>query len=141
MMAEDIFPTILEMAGAKFTASSIDGKSLVPVLKNPAYTDTLRNLIFHYPHRWTKNEDEGIAWASALRRGDWKLVYLMKEQKLELYNIAKDQGEKVNLADKYPSQELTMAKIMGEELRSKNAQMPIWKKTGKKVAWPDQLIK
>ena len=141
MMAEDIFPTILEMAGAKFTASSIDGKSLVPVLKNPAYTDTLRNLIFHYPHRWTKNEDEGIAWASALRRGDWKLVYLMKEQKLELYNIAKDQGEKVNLADKYPSQELTMAKIMGDELRSKNAQMPIWKKTGKKVAWPDQLIK
>lgn len=141
MMAEDIFPTILEMAGAKFTAAKIDGKSLVPALKSPVYKGSLRNLIFHYPHRWTKNEDEGIAWASALRRGDWKVVYLMKEQKLELYNIAKDPGEKVNLADTYPEQVTALAQIMGDELRSKNAQMPLWKKSGKQVAWPDQLEK
>jgi arylsulfatase A-like enzyme len=141
MMAEDIFPTILEMAGAKFTAAKIDGKSLVPALKSPVYKGSLRNLIFHYPHRWTKNEDEGIAWASALRRGDWKVVYLMKEQKLELYNIAKDPGEKVNLADTYPEQVAALAQIMGDELRSKNAQMPLWKKSGKQVAWPDQLEK
>ncbi|HTM97813.1 MAG TPA: sulfatase, partial [Pedobacter sp.] len=95
VMVEDFFPSVLEMAAIKEVDKSTirDGKSYVPLLKNVSYTDTTRALIFHYPHRWTKNENEAIAWTSAIRLGSWKLIYLMKKKQLELYNLASDLSE------------------------------------------------
>ena len=37
-----------------------------------------------------------------MRKGDWKLLKYVKKQKIELYNLKDDIGEKVNLADKEP---------------------------------------
>ncbi len=160
VMAEDLFPTILAMAGiplpqagseksllqagkttqpAAKQLTRIDGRSYVPVLKNPLYTDTSRALVFHYPNRWTTREDEGIAWVSAIRKGPWKLVYLMKQQKLELYNLDTDLGEQHDLASTYPQQVARLAHLLGDELRQRDAQMPTWKASGRQVAWPDEL--
>jgi arylsulfatase A-like enzyme len=140
VMAEDLFPTLLAMAGInRVDKQPIDGRSYVPVLKNASYTDTSRALVFHYPNRWTTREDEAIAWASAIRKGPWKLVYLMKLQKLELYNLQDDIGEQHDLATQYPQQVSRLARLLGNELRARNAQMPTWKANGKQVAWPDEL--
>jgi arylsulfatase A-like enzyme len=141
IIAEDFFPTVLQITGiADNEMVKRDGKSYVPVLKNPFYTDTARSLIFHYPNRWTSNEDEAISWTCAIRKGAWKLVYLMKQKKLELYNLSTDIGEKNNLALVYPEQLAKLATLLGNELRQRAAQMPIWKETGKPVAWPDELL-
>ncbi|MDX2069132.1 MAG: sulfatase [Haliscomenobacter sp.] len=141
VMAEDFFPTVLDMASIQNKAlrDTIDGKSYLSVLKKPALQDTSRSLVFHYPHRWTTREAEAIAWASAIRKGNWKLVYLFKQKKLELYNLAEDLGEKHDLSKKYPAQTARMAKLLATELRKRNAQIPVWKSTGQPVAWPDEL--
>jgi arylsulfatase A-like enzyme len=143
IMAEDFFPTVLDIAGIKNNnlKNTIDGKSYISTLKKPAAIDTSRSLVFHYPHRWTTREDEAIAWACAIRKGKWKLVYHMKKQTLELYDLSNDLGEKNNLAEKYPEQLSVLARIFTKELKNKNAQMPVWKNSNKAVAWPDELIK
>ncbi len=117
-----------------------DGSKPAPVLKNPFLFRYARSLIFHYPNRWTTNEDEAISWTCAIRKGAWKLLYLMKQKKLELYNLSADIGEKNNLALVYPEQLARLATLLGNELRQRAAQMPIWKETGKPVAWPDELL-
>jgi arylsulfatase A-like enzyme len=140
VMVEDFFSTVLDITGIKPKASHfIDGKSYLSLLKNPALGDTTRALVFHYPHRWTAQEDEAISWASAIRQGHWKLVYRMKQQKLELYDLSRDIGETNDLSNVYPFETMRLAKLLGNELRHRGAQMPTWKQTGKPVAWPDGL--
>jgi len=141
--AEDMFPTLLEMANVKdpFATEARDGTSIKSILMNPQQKHKEdRPVIIHYPHRWTVNEDEGIAWTSGLVLDDWKLVYLMKEKKLELYNLNVDIGEKNNLAGSNPDQLAKLANVLTNELKKRNAQMPTWKIDGKPVAWPNELL-
>ncbi|MGB7070766.1 MAG: sulfatase-like hydrolase/transferase [Pyrinomonadaceae bacterium] len=53
VIIEDFFPTILEMAAVKNykTVQPIDGKSLLPVLRNPSHNDPTRTLVWHYPNK------------------------------------------------------------------------------------------
>ncbi|MFB6454824.1 sulfatase [Chitinophaga sp. Hz27] len=138
--AEDFFPTVLDIAGIKSTGA-VDGSSYLPVMKNPAVKIKDRPLLFHYPNRWTTNEDEGYAWSSGMRFGKWKIIYLMKQQKLELYNLEEDLGEKHDLSLSNPEQLTALARMWTFVLKQRGAQMPVWKNTGKSVAWPDELIK
>jgi len=139
---EDFFSTVLEMANVKDVQTSVkrDGKSYLPVVKDPLKQVEERPVIIHYPHRWTTSEDEGIAWTSGLVLGDWKLVYLMKKKKLELYNLKEDIGERNDLAKINLTQLAKMAKILGNELRDRHAQMPTWKEGGGRVLWPDEIL-
>lgn len=93
----DFFPTLLEVAGAKPQPGQVlDGTSLVPLLKGGTLPE--RALFWHYPHYG----NQGGAPASAVRRGDWKLIEWEEENRAELFNLAQDIGEKNNLADKEP---------------------------------------
>lgn len=143
VIAEDAFPSVLEMAGLNNADRNTvrDGLSYVPILKNGSKAAQTRPLIFHYPNRWTDTEREAISWASAIRQGDWKLVYLMKQQKLELYNLKSDIGELQDVSALHPEKTAALAKLLAHTLRQRNAQMPVWKATGKQVAWPDELNK
>lgn len=94
----DFYPTILEMAGLPLRPElHKDGKSLVPVLKNP--TQKLHDATyFHYPHR---SNQKGSP-SSAIRKGDHKLIVFFNDGHRELYNLKDDIGETENLADKLP---------------------------------------
>jgi arylsulfatase A-like enzyme len=141
VMIEDYFPTILDMAGVRHyhTVQSIDGKSFVPLLKGERPADTTRALIWNFPDKWIDQEDNAIAWVSAIRQGDWKLVYFQKTGKLELYNIRQDIGEQKDLAAAYPWKVKQLATLLTKQMKSWHAQLPVVKKTGKPVPWPDQL--
>ena len=76
---------------------------------------------------------------SAIRKGDWKLVYRMHTAELELYNLRDDIGERNNLAAKHPERVKEMAKALGDQLRNWNASMPTVRATGRKVPMPDEL--
>lgn len=140
VIIEDFFPTILEIAGVHHhkTVQQVDGKSFVPVLKNPAYTDTSRILIWHYPHKWKQNAGPGINYFSAARKGDWKLMYNQRTGEKELYNLREDIGEMNNLAAAYPAKLKELSSLMGKQLREWNSPIPVDKATNTALAWPDQ---
>lgn len=94
----DFYPTILEMAGLPLRPDlHVDGKSLVPLMKNK--TDKLHDATyFHYPHISNQRGSP----SSAIREGDYKLIVFFDDNRLELYNIKDDIGEKQNLANQMP---------------------------------------
>lgn len=140
IIIEDFFPTILELAGIQHykTVQQVDGKSFVPVLKNPAYTDTIRTLIFHYPNKWQNLENElGMNYFSAIRKGDWKLVYNMRNGRKELYNLKDDIGETTDVSAQNKIKVSELVNLLGSQLKKWNAPMPVNKSTGKPIDYPN----
>ncbi|MCX6224243.1 MAG: sulfatase [Bacteroidia bacterium] len=157
VIIEDFFPTVLEMAGIKeFRAvQTIDGESFCRILTSKEerlYGRALapsrpasglpksRPLIWHFPNWWGPT-GPGIGASSTIRWGDYKLIYYHADQSFELFNITLDIGESRNLFADKADFALRLAQKLGEELRSKNAQMPVIRATGKPVPWPDEAIK
>nr|WP_294898034.1 sulfatase [uncultured Pedobacter sp.] len=143
MIIEDFYPTILQMAGIKKygTVQKIDGKSIVPFLQNPSLRDTSRALIWHFPNYWQEGqqrakeykiqgESQGMGPFSAIRKGDWKLIYFYGTNSTELYNLTNDIGEHHNLATKYPSKTKELVGILNKKLGEEDAQFPINETTG-----------
>jgi len=141
LIIEDYFPSILEMAGILNykTIQQVDGKSFVPMLRQTATTATNRNLFWHFPNKWGPT-GPGIGTTSTVRSGDWKLVYWYKDQRSELFNIREDIGEQNNLAGVEPLKLKELSKLLGDYLRSVNAQRPVLKKTNKLAPWPDEVL-
>ncbi len=98
----DFAPTLLELTGAKkidkhngVAAPQFPGKSLVPSFKKDVGDS--REIFFHHQgHR-------------ALRVGNWKIVYESGGAGWELYDLATDRGEAINLAAKQPDRVREMA--------------------------------
>lgn len=135
VIIEDFFPTILEMARIKYrkTTQTVDGKSFIPVLKNAKYKNDNRALIWHSPNKWTVDDGDGINYYSAIRKGDWKMVYSMRNGTKELYNLKNDISEKNNLADQNPATVKQLSSELFNSLKKWQAPLPIDKKTGKAV--------
>lgn len=88
----DILPTVLDAAGADPASfgGAFDGKSLLPLLTGESEKH-------HKTLYWSEGGNSG-EWA--VRQGNWKLHALKNQQ--ELFNLAEDPGEKMNLAAKHP---------------------------------------
>ena len=171
VIAEDLYPTILEMAGVRDAeiVQQLDGQSLVKLVTEgsqlaakaakkggiasqkeatrfvtPAEVsgiDPERTLVFHYPHQWKPYSLIDIDYMSAVRKGDWKLVYRMLTGALELYNLSEDIGEQNDLAAKYPEKVKELATILSDQLRSWDASMPTVRRTETPVPMPDEVLK
>jgi len=170
VICEDLFPTILQMAGVKNydVVQSVDGQSLVDLVtkgsklaakaakrgqitdqksanafvvpQSVSGIDPSRSLVFHYPHQWKPYDLVDIDFLSAVRKGDWKLVYRMRTRKLELYNLKTDIGEKNDLSALYPERVRELAAELSAKLRGWNSPMPTVRETGKSVPLPDELL-
>lgn len=139
---EDFYPTLLEMVSISHYQphQQLDGVSIVPYLKNTDKRDNKRALVWHYPNNWGGgNRGEDNSFMSAVRQGDWKLIYFQKSKKLELYNLKQDIEENQDVSRQYPKKVQQLAKILGKKLREANAQMPVDKTSGNPLAWPDRL--
>ena len=139
---QDFFPTMLEWAGIKNPSlmQTVDGRTITPYLKNPTAKDDTKILLWHYPNNWTNINLSGTSWASALRKGNYKLVYLHKTSKLELYDLSKDIGEEHDLSQSHPEKLREMALLMTTELKKRKAPMPTYKATRKPIPWPDEAL-
>lgn len=139
----DYFPTILEMAGIDTykVPQKIDGKSFVTQLYQPESLDQQRVLLWHFPNHWGGEQAvTGYSFTSAIRQGDWKLIYLHQQEELRLYNLAEDIGESTDLAKKLPQKTREMARLMTSELKDAEAQMPTFIENNRPVRWPDELF-
>ena len=138
VIIEDVFPTFLEMAGVedfKQYGGKVDGKSFVPLLKGESGLSKERAIFWHSPHYYRKQEP-----FSAIRKGDFKLIYHHPDTRLELFNVVEDISETRNLAQENPEKVRELAKILGDHLREAGGQMTIVKETGKPVPFPDEVL-
>ncbi len=136
VIIEDIFPTFLEMAGVtryEQIGGIIDGVSFVPLLKARADQAQDRAIFWHFPHTYDQPP------YSAVRQGDWKLIYQHVDRRLELYHLTRDIGETTNLASAQPGKLKALVDILTNHLRSTRAPMPVDKATGQPVAYPADL--
>lgn len=171
VMAHDLYPTILEMAGIDSYKSvqKIDGQSIVRLLtegskcvakalkegkitnqkqanafvidKEISGIDPQREVLSHYPHQWKPYQLHDIDYLSSLRKGDWKIVYRHREQTLELYNITEDITERKDLSAQYPDKLAEMADALTAQLEGYDALLPTFRATGERIPMPNQLIK
>ena len=86
----DYFPTFLELAGITDYNETLDGNSLVPLMKGQSLQE--RSLFWHVASQY-KNPP-----CSIIRKGDWKLIQFLNSAKVELYNTKEDLKESYNLA-------------------------------------------
>ncbi len=93
----DLFTTLLDVTGTNPASGQIlDGVSLVPAFRGQPLPE--RSLFWHYPHYG----NQGGAPSAAIRRGDWKLVEWLEDQRVELFNLASDISEAHDLAGAEP---------------------------------------
>ncbi len=138
LIIEDFFPTILEMAGKTGyeTVQQVDGISFVPLLTESTIPSEDRPLFWHFPNEWG-HDGPGIGAFSAVRRGDWKLIYFHRDRRFELFNLIEDIGETHNLAAGNDEKLQEMSILLTQYLKEVDAQMPVDKETGKLVDYPE----
>ncbi len=141
IIVEDLFPTILEIAGVKDRnlKQVVDGVNLVPYLQDPTLNDATRALVWHHPNRWVTKDFSSTSWASALRVGPWKLIYDYSRGDLELYNLDSDISEQKNLASARPEKVKELADLLTQKLRERKALLPHYKADNRQVPWPNEL--
>jgi arylsulfatase A-like enzyme len=142
IVSEDYFTTILQMASIQnpTVRQIVDGKSFLPVLQGKQKTiDQKKTIVWHYPNNWTNINLKGISWASAIRQGDWKLIYFHKQQTIELFNLSNDIEEQHNLSGIEIEKTKTLANLLTQKLKERNAPMPSWLTNGKTIAWPNEI--
>ena len=142
IVSEDYFTTILQMANAfpKTMKQVVDGINFLPVLQGKQKKlDQQKSIVWHYPNNWTNVNVKGISWASAIRQGDWKLIYFHKQQVLELYDLSKDIAEMHDLSNQQVTKTKALANLLTQKLKERSAAMPSWLSNGQTIAWPNEI--
>jgi len=116
----DLLPTIAEAVGARPPEKTIDGLSLMPLLKQTGGLDR-ETLYWHFPHYWWGTR---IKPYSIIRDGDWKLIRHYEDGRFELYNLADDLSEKTDLAAKMPKRVAALNAKLTAWLKSIGAKLP-----------------
>jgi arylsulfatase A-like enzyme len=118
VITPDLYPTLLELAGAK--GNAVDGVSLVPLLKDPAAKLQREAIYWHYPHY----HPGGATPYGAVRARDWKLIEFYEDWHVELYNLKDDVGEKHDLARDMPEKAAELRERLHGWRKAVGAQMP-----------------
>ena len=123
MHVADLMPTLLEVAGTSYPKASqpdlppLIGKSWGPMLAGKA--DSVRT------------EQDYLAWevfgSRAVRQGDWKVRWQLKpygKADWELFNVAKDPGERKDLAAQNPDKVKAMLALWESYVKANNVILP-----------------
>jgi arylsulfatase A-like enzyme len=100
----DLAPTVLELMGVEVEEGTMQGHSLTGVLEGRSELDRERPIFLLRRHH-EPGFEEGIRVAGVqygLRRGAWKLILAPDEGPRQLYQLAHDPLERVNLAADEP---------------------------------------
>ncbi|HNQ88248.1 MAG TPA: sulfatase-like hydrolase/transferase [Verrucomicrobiota bacterium] len=122
----DLFPTFLEIAGAKPPAGQpLDGASLVPLLRDPQRKPSSAAIYQHFPGYLGAGAG---AWRTTpvgtITAGDWKLLEFFEDGRLELYQLRDDPGETRNLALEQPEKTRQLQANLRAWREKVNAPMP-----------------
>ncbi len=119
VISHDLYPSLLDMAGLPLLPGQhANGKSFAPLLHGEAFERG--PLFWHYP----TYSPVGNTPSSAIREGDWKLIYFFETDECELYNLAMDLSEKNDLAATEPERVDAMKKKLFDHLDKIGAKFP-----------------
>ena len=132
VMIEDLFPTILDGAGVSPTVmpATVDGVNLRPLLRGEEAPESPRSIFWHYPNTYDQPP------YTAMRRGQWKLIYHHADRRFELFDLIRDLGEEHDVAPSEPQLVRELASRMTDHLLETGAVMPTDKATGRAVELP-----
>ena len=117
----DLYSTLAYAQGfpPAATDNQQDGRNLYPLLSKEDLSLDREALFWHFPHYYPTTTP-----VSAMRRGKWKLLEYLEDNRLELYNLEADQGEKHNLALQNPQQAADLQRQLADWREQVEAQMP-----------------
>ena len=115
----DVFATMLDVVNSD-TKKWTEG---TPLTSTNAIDDN-RPLFWHYPHY----HRQGWTPGSAIRQGDWKLIEHFETGRTELFNLASDPSERVNLSESNPKKAMELKEAMVRWRDQVSAPMPSFKK-------------
>lgn len=124
----DLFPTICEITNTRYKPDQVEGVSLLPLINNQSI-NTNRNLYWHFPYYHPPINYEGTSPCSAIRSGDYKLIYFYENDKAELYDIKNDVSEKQDISSQNPVITNQLKLQLMQYLKSVNARFPIKQKS------------
>ena len=103
----DVFPTLAEIAQINLTAgarSQIEGRSLIPLLKDPNAPWEDRTLVTHVG-RWAKGQAAASKYLHcSIRNSRYQMVSNSSDGRKawQLYDLRSDPGQKRDVADSHP---------------------------------------
>lgn len=140
VVSHDFYSTILDLTGVSGNAAHnqrMDGISFRSALEGgEGERDTI---YWHYPHI---SDQAGVGnvrngrFFTAMRHGDWKLIYNYEDESWELYDLDADIAEADNLADNNLGVVTTLGTMMSQWLVEVGAQMPFDTNTNQNVPLP-----
>lgn len=129
----DFYPTLCEMTGAPLPPNhTLDGLSLVPLLKDVSPSFPQRPIFWHFPAYLEsysiRNEQRDPLFrcrpCSAIRFGNYKLIHYFEDDFMELFNLDKDISESTNLALNHPKKLTELYDILNQWRNTTNADIP-----------------
>lgn len=131
----DLFPTCLVLAGGEKPKQTLDGESVVPLLRDASAKLQREAIYAHFPaylgagaNTW-RTTPVGV-----IHSGDWKLMEFYEDHRLELYNLREDIGETKNLADAQKEKAKKLHAKLVAWREATGAKMPTPHKAGEKPA-------
>ncbi len=136
----DLMPTFSTISGTKSIASDVDGKSILPLLKGAAPQELLkRTFVWHFPYYHPEGdkyekaiseigiEDLSVSKTlpqSAIRQGNYKLIYFYEDDKTELYDLNDDITEHTDLSEERPWDATKLKTALFNYLNEVDARFP-----------------
>lgn len=127
VQSEDLYPTIVAMAGLPSQPQqALDACSMVPALRGEP--GLRQQICCFFPH--SPPVPEWLPPAVCLRRGEWKLIRIFHDapdgkHRYELYDLARDIGERHNLAATEPERVAAMDVMIEKFLTETKAVVPL----------------
>ncbi len=120
----DFLPTLCALAvvPAKELPRDIEGGDITSLLHNSGGGVVKRQreeLVFHFPHY---QSDDGPH--SSIRVGNLKLIHFYENDRVALFDLAKDIGERNDLAQQMPKDAQELKGCLDQYLTAINAQLP-----------------
>ncbi len=130
MQSTDLYPTILAACGVENNSDQkVDGFNQVPALMGGC--SPRKQVFCHFPHGDAKRDAvmDGFYAGSYIREGNMKLIRFYARaddgsDELELYNLAEDPGERINLAKAQPDITAKLNSELSLFLRDTGAVIP-----------------
>src|SRR5437868_3210565 len=113
----DLLPTCADLLGNAPPADT-DGLSFLPTLLGRPGQKKHDYFYWEWVERGPKRQ-----W-QCLREGDWKAIRFVAGDRLELYNLADDPGEKTDVAARFPDVAKRLRERM-KEVRTESADFPM----------------
>lgn len=123
VISMDFYPTLVELAGLKDSFKGngeIDGVSLSPLIQNQSGAIARDALYWHYPHYGNQGGNPG----SVNQEDGWKLIYFYEDDRVELYNLKTDIGERNDLAKTEVEKAKYLQNKLQQWLKSTKASFP-----------------